>query len=118
VSSKAVFSVVDVERTLARVRGNAIDFTQVAQNLKRTVRPLLTLIAEALDERNLAYVKEASHLLRSAVSAVEAPQVVHSVSELEKHSINRDIDRATTGLAILQPLLARLMTEVSTISSA
>jgi hypothetical protein len=74
------------------------------------------LDAEALNDSNLPFVYEASQLLKTAVAAVEAPDVLNSLIELETHARKRDFRAVTASFLITDRLLRRLTSELAEMS--
>jgi serine/threonine protein kinase/FixJ family two-component response regulator len=112
----ATDSVLNVPATLARLRGNAELTSDVERMFTRTVPILLTLVAEALNDSNIPFVYEASRSLKTAVAAVEAPDVLNSLIELETHARKRDFGAVTAAFLTTDRLLRRLTSELAEMS--
>ena len=110
--------VLDADATLARLGGDGAVVRDVVRIFKRTVTPLLVLLAGALNDGNLHFVYEAALLLKGAIAAVEAPEVSQSVAELEVHAKARDIDAALSAFDAMQKLTRRMMLELAKLAGA
>jgi DNA-binding response OmpR family regulator len=110
-------NVMDVHATLARLGGDTALVSEVARIFTQTVPPLLTLLRDALDDSNLHAVYEGAHSLKGAVGAVEAPQVLQSVIELEAHARKGDTRAVAAAFTLAQALVWRLMSELSEMAS-
>jgi DNA-binding response OmpR family regulator len=110
-------NVMDVHATLARLGGDTALVSEVARIFTQTVPPLLTLLRDAMDDSNLHAVYEGAHSLKGAVGAVEAPQVLQSVIELEAHARKGDARAVAAAFTSAQALVWRLMSELAEMAS-
>ena len=104
---------VDVPATLERLGGDTARFNELARTLPTAVQPLLTLLAEGLNDSNLHFVCEAARLLKRTLDAVEAPEVLHSVADLEAHAYTHDFSGAAAAFLTTHRLVRRLVTELT-----
>lgn len=111
-------NVMDVHATLGRLGGDAALVSEVARIFINTVPPLLRLLRDALDDSNLHAVYEGAHSLKGAVAAIEAPQVLRSVIELEAHARKGDARAVAAAFTSAQALVWRLMNELAEMASA
>ncbi|MGZ5260097.1 MAG: serine/threonine-protein kinase, partial [Burkholderiales bacterium] len=108
----------NVPATLARLGGNTALTSDAERMFTRTVPIVLTLLAEALNDSNLPFIYEAAQSLKTAVAAVDAPEVLNSVIELETHAKRRDFGAVTAAFRATDRLMRRLTSEVAEMARA
>ncbi|MGZ5175078.1 MAG: hypothetical protein ACXWIS_12915, partial [Burkholderiales bacterium] len=64
------------------------------------------------------FIYEAAQSLKTAVAAVDAPEVLNSVIELETHAKRRDFGAVTAAFRATDRLMRRLTSEVAEMARA
>ena len=111
-------SILDVPATLARLGSDPAHLADAARQFTRKVRPLLTLIADAVNDSNVPFLHETSRSLQAALSAVEAPAALSSVAELERHARTGDVGAAAATFLTTHWLVRSLMSELTGLAAA
>src|SRR2546421_12837764 len=84
----------DADMTLERLAGDETLLAKAAHAFIRTAPRLLAAISAALSANDSERAFRRAHWLKRAVTAFEAPLVVNSVLNVERHAIN-EIGRAS-----------------------
>jgi serine/threonine protein kinase/CheY-like chemotaxis protein len=116
--AKILHRLLNVPATLARFGGNTALTSDTERMFTRTVPIVLTLLAEALNDSNLPFIYEAAQSLKTAVAAVEAPEVLNSVIELETHAKTRNFGAVNAAFRATNRLMRRLTREVAEMARA
>ncbi|HEV7392315.1 MAG TPA: protein kinase [Burkholderiales bacterium] len=111
-------TLLNVPATLARLRGNPALTSDAERMFTRTVPILLMLLADALNDSNLPFIYEAAQSLKTAAAAVEAPEVLNSVIELQTHVKRRDFGAVTAAFRATDKLMRRLTREFAEMARA
>src|SRR4051812_1113917 len=80
----------DPDLTLERLAGDETLLGAVAQTFTHTAPGLVAAVSTALASNDMNGAFTHAQLLKRAVAAFEAPQVVNSVLNLERHALNED----------------------------
>jgi HPt (histidine-containing phosphotransfer) domain-containing protein len=103
----------DADMTLERLAGDETLFSVVARAFTRTAPELLASINAALGGNDLKRAFTEAHSLKGAVAAFEAPQVLNSVLNVERHARNDDAAAVAEALPVAQALVQRLLAELA-----
>jgi serine/threonine protein kinase/FixJ family two-component response regulator len=106
-------SILHVHATLARLGGDSLQLAEAGRQFTRTVRPLLTLIADAVNDSNVHFLHEAARALQTAISAFEAPVALRSAAELERHARMGDVGAAAATFLTTHWVVRSLMSELA-----
>jgi histidine phosphotransfer protein HptB len=107
----------DADMTLERLAGDEKVLRSVASAFMRTAPQLLASIKAALAGRDMKRAFMQAQSLKGAVAAFEAPQVLNSVLNVERHAINEDAAAAAEALPVAQALVEGLLAEVARFAS-
>jgi HPt (histidine-containing phosphotransfer) domain-containing protein len=107
----------DADMTLERLAGDEKVLRSVASTFIRTAPQLLASITAALAGRDMKRAFAQAQSLKGAVSAFEAPHVLNSVLNVERHAINEDAAAAAEALPVAQALVEGLLAEVARFAS-
>jgi HPt (histidine-containing phosphotransfer) domain-containing protein len=108
----------DVDATLMELGGDKTLLGKVADIFARTAPNLLELIHEALAAQDLKRAYGEAHSLKGAVGAFKAPKVFQCVADLAQHARDGNLAAAQTDFSAAQPLVKRLLDELSPLVSA
>jgi hypothetical protein len=100
----------------ARLGGDEKLLGEVARIFIHTVPPVLRLIRGCVVNNDFDTVLAHVSLLKSAVSAVEAPDVLHMLSRLECHASNRDPLATVAAFSMVEAVTERLYNELAEIA--
>jgi HPt (histidine-containing phosphotransfer) domain-containing protein len=100
----------DVAATAKRL-GDEELFDAVARVFTRTAPSLISSIAAAIMAGDLKTAALEAHSLKGAVAVFEAPLVLNSVTDLERHARNADAIAAGVAFERVRPLIERLLIE-------
>ena len=103
----------DTDMTLERLAGDETLLNKAANAFIRIAPRLLASINAALNANDLNRAFKRAHWLKRAVTAFEAPLVVNSVLNVERHAINHDAQAAVAAFPKAQALVERLLTELT-----
>jgi HPt (histidine-containing phosphotransfer) domain-containing protein len=104
-------STVGCSRTAKRL-GDEELFNAVTRVFTRTAPSLISAIAAAIMAGDLKTAALEAHSLKGAVAVFEAPLVLNSVTDLERHAKNADAIAAGVAFERVKPLVERLLIEV------
>lgn len=107
--------VLDLDMTLERLAGDETLLGAVTRVFMRTAPEMLGSIRAALSSNDLQRAFGQAHSLKGAVGAFEAPAVLNSVLNVERHAKNEDAAGAAAAFATAQPLVDRLLSELQTL---
>ena len=107
----------DADMTLERLAGDETLLAKAAHAFIRTAPRLLAAISAALSANDSERAFRRAHWLKRAVTAFEAPLVVNSVLNVERHAINDDAAAAAAAFPKAQALVERLLTELTPMAS-
>ena len=102
--------------TLERLAGDETLLCKTARAFASTAPELLASIGAALSLNNLERAYSDAHTLKRAVAAFEAPLVLNSVLNVERHAINDDAQGAAEALPRAANLIERLLHELAPIA--
>ena len=105
----------DADLTLERLAGDETLLGAVAHTFTRTAPDLVAAISTALASNDMNGAFTHAQSLKRAVAAFEAPQVVNSVLNVERHALNEDAAAAAGALPVAQALVEQLITEVASL---
>ena len=105
----------DADMTLERLAGDEAVLSAVARNFTEVAPQLVDSINTALARNDLKSAFAHAQSLKGAVAAFEAPQVLNSVLNLERHALNEDLNAAAHALPTTQALLEGLIVELSSV---
>ncbi|MGZ5095536.1 MAG: Hpt domain-containing protein [Burkholderiales bacterium] len=105
----------DADLTLERLAGDEILLGAVARTFTHTAPNLVAAITTALASNDMNGAFAHAQSLKRAVAAFEAPQVLNSVLNIERHALNEDAAAAADALPVAQGLVERLVNEVSSL---
>ena len=108
----------DVSKTLSGLGGDESLFGRIAQIFTRTAPDMLKLIDAAFSDGDVKRVYTEAHSLKGSVGVFEAPEVFKCVSDVAQHAKDSDLGAARDAYALAQPLVKRLLAELSAIASS
>jgi HPt (histidine-containing phosphotransfer) domain-containing protein len=103
----------DADLTLERLAGDERLLGAVARTFTHTAPNLVAAITMALASNDMNGAFAHAQSLKRAVAAFEAPQVLNSVLNVERHALNEDAAAAAVALPVARGLVERLVNEVS-----
>ncbi|MGZ5164820.1 MAG: Hpt domain-containing protein [Burkholderiales bacterium] len=98
----------DVDATVSRL-GDETLLGVVARVFTRTAPSIVSAIDVALKAGDLKQTALEAHSLKGAVATFEAPLVVNSVADIERHAKNVDATAAAVAFERAKPLVERLL---------
>ncbi|HEV7390959.1 MAG TPA: Hpt domain-containing protein [Burkholderiales bacterium] len=105
----------DADLTLERLAGDERLLGAVARTFTHTAPNLVAAITMALASNDMNGAFAHAQSLKRAVAAFEAPQVLNSVLNVERHALNEDAAAAAVALPVARGLVERLVNEVSSL---
>jgi len=105
----------DADLTLERLAGDETLLSAVARTFTHTAPNLVAAISTALASNDMNGAFTHAQSLKRAVAVFEAPQVLNSVLNVERHALNEDTAAAAGALPVAQTLVERLVNEVSSL---
>ena len=103
----------DPDMTLERLEGDETLLGVVAGAFIRSAPELLEAIDEAITVNDFTRAFEQAHSLKDSVEKFEAPKVLNSVLNIERHARNQDAAAAAAEFPTAAALVRRLLAELA-----
>ena len=103
---------VDRESMLNRLEGNSELLTELVQLFLEEAPQLMEAMRKALQQRDMHALGLSAHSMKGAAGNFFAHQTASAASQLEDAAKRGDVEAAKAGLATLQVVVDRLLTDL------